>query len=242
VNYDTTRPGPADPASPGKTSRLQQPPAGSTLPLVPLRPGRQIGPHLPGITEPAERADAARNRRRLLDAARELVREHGVDALTMDALAKRAGVGKGTVFRRFGNRTGLMYALLDHSESLAQEAFIFGPPPLGPGAPPVDRLIAFGRARLLDIEVEGELYRAAELGSPERHYSSQPYRVLRTHVAMLLREADTPGDSGLLTDALLSALAAGLILHQIRTLGYTREQIGDNWEALVRRVTGQLAQ
>ncbi|MEU1982187.1 helix-turn-helix domain-containing protein [Nocardia sp. NPDC019395] len=201
-----------------------------------------MGPQLPGTTEPAERADAARNRRRLLDAAQELVREHGVDALTMDALAKRAGVGKGTVFRRFGNRTGLMYALLDHSETLAQEAFIFGPPPLGPGAPPVERLIAFGRARLLDIEVEGELYRAAELGSPERHYNSQPYRVLRTHVAMLLRDAATPGDTGLLADALLSALAAGLVLHQIRTLGRTREQIGDNWEALVRRVTGGSAQ
>lgn len=238
MNYDTPAPDPTG-------TRPDDPPASAAadeLSVVSIRPLRPVGPRLPGTAEPAERADAARNRRRLLDAARELVREHGVDALTMDALAKRAGVGKGTVFRRFGNRTGLMYALLDHSEALAQEAFIFGPPPLGPGAPPVDRLIAFGRARLLDIEVEGELHRAAELGSPERHYTSQPYRVLKTHVTMLLREAAAPGDTGLLADALLAALAAGLVLHQIRTLGYTRDQIADNWEALVRRVAGRGAQ
>ncbi|WP_063059533.1 TetR/AcrR family transcriptional regulator [Nocardia sienata] len=195
-----------------------------------------MGPELPGTAEPAERADAARNRRRLLDAAQELVRDHGVDALTMDALAKRAGVGKGTVFRRFGNRTGLMYALLDHSETQAQEAFIFGPPPLGPGAPPVERLVAFGRARLRDLEVAGELYRAAELGSSEDHFGSRPYLVLKTHVTMLLREAGTPGDPALLADSLLAGLGAALVLHQLRALGYTREQIGDNWEALVRRV------
>ncbi|MGW3280155.1 TetR/AcrR family transcriptional regulator [Nocardia rhamnosiphila] len=199
-------------------------------------PHRGVGPELPGTAEPAERADAARNRRRLLDAAQELVRDHGVDALTMDALAKRAGVGKGTVFRRFGNRTGLMYALLDHSETQAQEAFIFGPPPLGPGAPPVERLVAFGRARLLDLEVAGELHRAAELGSSEDHFGSRPYLVLKTHVTMLLRDADSPGDPALLADILLAALGAALVLHQLRTLGYTREQIGDNWEALVRRV------
>src|SRR5690606_4356106 len=104
------------------------------------------------------------------------------------------------------------------------------------------RLIAFGHARLLDIEVEGELHRAAELGSPERHYTSRPYLVLKTHVAMLLREAGAPGDSGLLADALLGALAAALVLHQLRNLRYTREQIADNWEALVRRVAGPAAQ
>ncbi|MET8798100.1 helix-turn-helix domain-containing protein [Nocardia sp. NPDC004568] len=207
-----------------------------------VHPPRPVGPVLPGTGEPAERADAARNRRRLLDAAQELVRDHGVDALTMDALAKRAGVGKGTVFRRFGNRTGLMYALLDHSETQAQQAFIFGPPPLGPGAPPVERLVAFGRARLLDLEVAGELHRAAELGSSEDHFSSRPYLVLKTHVTMLLRDAGTPGDLGLLADSLLAGLGAALVLHQLRAQGYTREQIGDSWEALVRRVAGRAEQ
>ncbi|MEV0299398.1 helix-turn-helix domain-containing protein [Nocardia sp. NPDC050710] len=196
----------------------------------------RVGAPLPGTTEPTERADAARNRRLLLDAAQQLVREQGVEGLTMDEVAKRAGVGKGTVFRRFGNRSGLMRALLDHSDRKNQEAFIFGPPPLGPGAPPVERLVAFGRARLLDIEVEGELRRAAEIGEAGDRYASAPYNLLKAHVAMLLRQADVGGELPLLADGLLALLAAPLVIHQMRVLGYTREQIGDNWEAFIRRV------
>ncbi|MEV6321143.1 helix-turn-helix domain-containing protein [Nocardia sp. NPDC051787] len=195
-----------------------------------------VGAPLPGTSQPAERADAARNRQLLLDAAQHLVREQGADSLTMDALAKRAGVGKGTVFRRFGSRSGLMLALLDHSDRKFQEAFIFGPPPLGPGAPPVERLVAFGRARLLDIEVAGELHRAAELGEAGDRYSGAPYGLLRAHVAMLLRQAEAPGEIPLVTDALLAMLGAPLVMHQMHVQGYTREQVGDNWESLVRRV------
>ena len=50
----------------------------------------------------AERADAARNRLHLLATARQMLSEQGTDRLTMDGLAERAGLGKGTVFRRFG--------------------------------------------------------------------------------------------------------------------------------------------
>ncbi|MFG1795735.1 TetR/AcrR family transcriptional regulator [Nocardia sp. NPDC049149] len=198
-----------------------------------------VGTPLLGDTEPAERADAARNRQLLLDAAQQLVREQGVDSLTMDALAKRAGVGKGTVFRRFGSRSGLLMALLDHADRKFQEAFIFGPPPLGPGAPPADRIVAFGRARLLDIDVEGELYRAAEEGAAGDRYSGAPYGLLKRHVSMLLREAQTPGEISLLADSLLATLSAGLIMHQMHVQGYSRDQIGDNWEALVRHVVSR---
>ena len=53
---------------------------------------------------PAERADAARNRLHLLTTARQMLAEQDPDRLTMDGLAERAGLGKGTVFRRFGTR------------------------------------------------------------------------------------------------------------------------------------------
>jgi len=98
---------------------------------------------------PAERADAARNRRLLLATAREMLAAHGADKLTMDGLAERAGLGKGTVFRRFGTRAGIFQALLDDDERAFQQQVLSGPPPLGPGAPPLDRLIAYGRARML---------------------------------------------------------------------------------------------
>jgi AcrR family transcriptional regulator len=197
-----------------------------------------IGRPLPGNAEPVERADAARNRALLLDAAQQLVREHGVDSLTMDALAKRAGVGKGTVFRRFGNRTGLMLALLDHSEQNFQAAFMFGPPPLGPAAAPVDRLIAFGRTRLQNIAIEGDLHRAAEA---KGRFGAGPFALHKAHVVLLLRAAGVDGELPLIADTLLSALSAELVTHQIDILGHTRAQLGDNWEWLVRRVVSPVA-
>lgn len=178
-----------------------------------------------------ERSDAARNRQLLLDAAEALVAEIGADAVTMDAVAKRAGVGKGTVFRRFGNRAGLMLALLDHSEQKLQAAYMFGPPPLGPAGTPLERLIAYGRARLAGIEVEGEMRRAAD---ETNRYRTAPYNISKTHVSLLLRQLGATGDIGLLADTLLASLDAGLILHQIRALGYRPEQIADQWENVVR--------
>src|SRR5690349_21090306 len=110
---------------------------------------------------PPERRDAARNRVLLLDAAKELVERCGASAVTMDAVATAAGVGKGTVFRRFESREGLMAAVLDHSETEWQLQVMSGPPPLGPGADPWDRLLAFGRTRLETTLLHAELIREA---------------------------------------------------------------------------------
>ena len=77
------------------------------------------------VSAPQERGDAARNRALLLDAARRLIAERGADAVSMDDIAAAAGVGKGTVFRRFGSRAGLMMVLLDEDEKASQEAFLF---------------------------------------------------------------------------------------------------------------------
>ncbi len=85
---------------------------------------------------PLERSDAARNREALLAAAQRLIDRCSVDGVTMDAVAHEAGVGKGTVFRRFESREGLMAAVLNRSETEWQASVIGGSPPLGPGAPP----------------------------------------------------------------------------------------------------------
>src|SRR3954449_10937594 len=59
---------------------------------------------------PRERADAARNRRRILAAAAELVDERGIGRVSMDDVARAACVGTGTLYRRFGARSGHLYA------------------------------------------------------------------------------------------------------------------------------------
>lgn len=191
---------------------------------------------LPIAGEEAERCDAARNRRLLLDAATDLVATVGADAVTMDAVASKAGVGKGTVFRRFGNRAGLMRALLDHTEKKLQHSFMFGDPPLGPGADPIDRLVAFGRARLEFVNVQGEVLRAAESADDAR-YSAPAHMVNFTHVLSLLRAAEVDGDLELLAYWLLTPLEATLVLHQYRDLGMPMDRLADGWEDLVRRAT-----
>ncbi|MEV0634756.1 helix-turn-helix domain-containing protein [Streptomyces sp. NPDC050619] len=187
--------------------------------------------------EPCLRADAARNRARLLEAAAHLVAEHGAAGVTMEAVAVAANVGKGTVFRRFGDRTGLLTALLDHSEKKLQAAFLSGPPPLGPGAPPVERLRAFGRAQLRRSVDELDLQLAAE-PSPDRRFSHPARRVRFSHVALLLRQAVPDADSELLAHSLMGYLSPVLIHHLTKQCGMPVERLEAGWDDLVDRVTG----
>jgi len=203
-----------------------------TIP-TPRDPGRLL-PVFGQPGTPPERSDATRNRRLLLNAAVTLVAEHGVDTLTMDELARRAGVGKGTVFRRFGSRAGLMLALLDHSEREFQAAYIAGPPPLGPSADPVERLVAFGRARLDLTEIQGEI----KVATAGVRYSTTLYQTDVTHLSMLLRQAGAAGASRLLAEMLLATIDAPLVLHQVHARGTPLSAIADQWELLVRRVSG----
>ncbi|MGC2796558.1 MAG: helix-turn-helix domain-containing protein [Mycobacterium sp.] len=189
------------------------------------------------VSAPQERGDAVRNRARILDAARRLVTEHGADAVTMDDIAAAAGVGKGTIFRRFGSRAGLMMVLLDEDERASQQAFMFGPPPLGPDAPPLDRLLAFGRDRLRFAHTHHELLSAANR-DPQSRYGAAA-TVLHTHVRMLLASAGTTGNLDGQSDALLALLEADYVEHQLIERGQTLQALGDAWESLARKLCGR---
>ncbi|WP_128434972.1 TetR/AcrR family transcriptional regulator [Streptomyces cyaneus] len=186
--------------------------------------------------EPCLRADAARNRARLLEAAARLIAEHGAAGVTMEAVAAEAGVGKGTVFRRFGDRTGLLTALLDHSAKKLQADFLGGPPPLGPGAPPVERLRAFGIAVLYRSAEQLDLQLAAQ-PEPTRRYSHPSARALHTHVTMLLRQTLPDADCDLLAQTLMAYLDPALINHLTRQCGMSMERLEKGWLDLVDRVT-----
>jgi AcrR family transcriptional regulator len=185
---------------------------------------------------PPERGDAARNRALLLDAARRLIAERGADAVSMDDVATAAGVGKGTLFRRFGSRAGLMVVLLDEDEKAQQNAFMFGPPPLGPGAPPLDRLIAYGRQRLTFVHHHHALLSDAAR-DPQTRFSP-PMMLHRTHVRMLLESAQTTGDLDAQADALLALLDADYVEHRIAEGDSLRTQ-GDAWEGVARKLCGR---
>ncbi len=179
------------------------------------------------------RADAARNREALLVAAQELVDRCGVEHVTMEAVAQQAGVGKGTVFRRFGSREGLMGALLDFSEAEWQGSVIAGKPPLGPGAAPYDRLVAFGHSRLVATLRHAELIHAAGYaGSP----SVPAYSFARMHVRMLLAELGVTGDLPLLAVALLAPLEMPVLRQQVDVDGFPVTRVFDGWVDLLDRV------
>jgi AcrR family transcriptional regulator len=202
---------------------------------IPQVEGNVVQRGLP-MLEPVrhERADAARNRATILAAAEALVAEHGAGCVTMDQVARAAGVGKGTLFRHFGDRCGLMRALLDERERGLQEGFIRGPAPLGPGAPARERLIAFGERMLEHIEIQGDLLVAAENGAPGERLRHSVYAAYRAHVAALLADAGYEGEIGYLADVLLGALVSELVLFQRRELGMSQAQLKRCWGELVR--------
>ncbi len=205
-------------------------------------PNRSTGPEPASPREltllgqpPRERADAARNRSRLLDAAAQLVRELGAQHVTMDAVATAAQVGKGTLFRRFGDREGLMRALLDHAETEYQRGFLTGPPPLGPGAPARERLEAFGRSTIRHHLCHLDLYLAADTCAERRLLV--PAAALRVHhIATLLRQAGAEGDAELLAQALNGYLDPVLLHHLHVQRDYPVARLEEGWHQLADRL------
>jgi AcrR family transcriptional regulator len=186
---------------------------------------------------PQERGDAARNRTLLLGAARRLIAERGADAVTTDDIAAAAGVGKGTLFRRFGSRAGLMIVLLDEDEKAEQQAMMFGPPPLGPGAPPLDRLLAYGRDRLNFVHTHHALLSDANR-DPQMRFIA-PVMFHHRHIRVLLEAAGTAGDLDAAAFALLALLDADYVQFQMTERGQTLEQLGDGWESVARKLCGR---
>lgn len=183
-----------------------------------------------------ERADAARNRRLLLAAAREILAEQGAGGLTLEAVAARAGTGVGTVYRRFGDLAGLTHAMVDAHEYEFQRGFLQGPPPLGPGAPPLERLHAFVDAFVDRLEDQAELLAVAETASVRARYESGAYAAHHAHLAALVAELRPGADAAYLADALLGPLEAALHVHQRRTRGMSADRVRAGVHAVVDRL------
>ncbi len=179
-----------------------------------------------------ERADAARNRVRVLAAAERLFAERGVPGVTMDDVAAAAGVGKGTLYRRFGDKGGLAMALLDEQERELQHQLLTGPAPLGPGlgpgpgadagrgprglsAAPADRLAAFVAAYLRLLDRALDLVLLSETSTPGARFRTGAHGFWRQHCRLLLQGASVP-DPGLTADVLLAALSAEQVRHWLR--------------------------
>jgi AcrR family transcriptional regulator len=154
----------------------------------------------------------------------------------MEQVARAAGLGKGTVFHRFGDRAGLALALLEDGERRLKEAVLQGPPPLGPGAPARERLLAFVDA-LADFTLHNaDLLIAADFGRQGGRYSTEAYAAWHEHVTDLLEETPPHVDSGLLAHQLLGALAPDLLQHLRQRARVGERRLRHSLAELSRRV------
>jgi AcrR family transcriptional regulator len=182
---------------------------------------------------PRLRADAARNRERVLAAAEELFATNDARDVTMEDIAQAAGVGRATLYRRFATPAAVALALLDEHERRLQQDILRGGPPLGPGAPPAERLAAFYAAMVDLLERHLHLALGAETGSAR--FRTGAYGFWRVHVRTLL--ADTQTDqSDATVDLLLAPLAPELYQYQRYERGIEHEQITAALTSLARKM------
>lgn len=186
---------------------------------------------------PPERADAARNRARILDSAHDLFAHRDPCSVSVDEIAEAAGVGKGTVYRRFGDRARLMQAVLDGRERAFQAAVLSGDPPLGPGAPAAARVEAFLCGLVTQLEQIGDLIAEAETGAGWQ--TSPPQQFRRMHLRVLIGQVRADLDAEILADMLLAPLSAVPYLQQRRVAGYTPDRIRAAVCALARGVLAE---
>ena len=188
-----------------------------------------------------ERSDAARNRRAVLEAARALFEERGVTCVTMEEISRAAGVGKGTLYRRFPNKGVLCQALLDKPtrEFQRRTMELVGEP--GAGSLQklgrfLDGLVWFTEENL-DLLYGGEepLWGATRLA----RFRSPAYDWRRWTVLGLLRGAAREGelDGGLdleyLATALLAPLEVDIYYHQRQEAGLPPNRISAGLRSLV---------
>jgi AcrR family transcriptional regulator len=183
----------------------------------------------------AERADAVRNRRAILAATEDLLATRRPQEISMEQVAAAAGVAKGTIFHRFGNRMGLMRALMVERAQALEEAVTAGPPPLGPGAPDRDRLLAFldaiagvvsrNKSLLTELAYSAATEPAADETDEKaaRDRNDHPvYRFWHGHISSLIAAQRADVDAEMIAHVMLGALHSEPILAQLAAEGPER--------------------
>src|SRR5882757_255184 len=194
------------------------------------------------MPERKPRADATRNREAVLAAADTLfIRCESPEAVTMADIAAAAGVGKATLFRGFGDRTGLIHALYELRLAPVRRAVEEGAPPLGPATAPLQRVPALLDAALCFKLDNRHLALALEGTGGDSPYEADHYE--RWHRTLQDALDQIPGLTGLTGNdftahALLAATRADLVEHLVGRQRMTREQLRAHLAAFAARVLG----
>jgi AcrR family transcriptional regulator len=164
------------------------------------------------VPGPSTRKDAVRNRKAVLAAADALFdRCESPEDVTMADVAAAAGVGKGTLFRAFGDRRGLLLALYGARVEPIREAVAAGPPPLGPATPPLERVPAVLDALLCFKFDNRRLALALEETGSSSPYQAAHYQQWHDLLHAMLEQIPIRNDTGFTAHVLLAATRADLI-------------------------------
>ncbi|MBB5956750.1 AcrR family transcriptional regulator [Saccharothrix tamanrassetensis] len=182
------------------------------------------------------RADAVRNRAKVLEAAGRLFAERGVESVTMDDVAAAAGVGKGTLYRHFGDKSGLATALLDQRETELQKGILSGRPPLGPGMGPADRLVAFTTAYLGFLRESLDIVLLSQTSTTGARFRPGAHAFWRRHCSYLLEQCRAP-EPDIAADVLLAALSAEQVQHWLVDQGLPFDRLSAALVQVTRSLT-----
>jgi AcrR family transcriptional regulator len=195
-----------------------------------------------GSPRRSERRDAAEHRERILEVARELFAAHGVDAVSMHQIALAAGVGQGTLYRRYAHKGDLCMDLMrERCQQFMEE--IFAMLAAKAASPALERLDKTLTAVIALLEERGSWLgptAAVEMRDQPCDETDASHRLalqyspwhrwLHELFAWLLAEAVERGEMAPLdidytTDALLSALHPMVYRFQRQERGFSAERI-----------------
>ncbi|CAA9551940.1 MAG: Transcriptional regulator, AcrR family [uncultured Truepera sp.] len=181
---------------------------------------------------PSERCDAAENRRRIVTVAKHLLAENRLDESSMQEIARAAGVGQGTLYRRFADKGELCEALFaDDLEVFRKRADAYLDGALS--TPALSRLEWLLAEKIRFVDAHLPLFLAAHEVAGARRYDvfrKSHHTWTRERVVGLLEEAQVNGEAQLedvafTADAVLASFAAPLLAYQRRELGYSLARV-----------------
>lgn len=172
------------------------------------------------------RSDAARNRAAVLAAADALFRDAAQSGdVTTAAIAAAAGVGKATVFRAFGDRSALLRAVFDERFLSLRRRIDTGPPPLGTGGEPAERVLAILDAVLLHKIANRSLSMAIERTSDNSPFVGPHYEPVHAVIAAELGTLGLARAAEFVAHALLGVVRADLVEYQLGQPGWSRQRL-----------------
>ncbi|MFE9636419.1 TetR/AcrR family transcriptional regulator [Streptomyces sp. NPDC006463] len=191
------------------------------------------------MPERKPRKDAARNRAAALAAADTLFAQcRSPEGVTMADIAAEAGVGKATLFRAFGDRTGLIRALYEARLEPVRNAVEEGPSPLGPATPPLQRVPALLDAVLCFKLDNHHLALALEGTGSDSPYRTDHYERWQSLLRDLLDQIPGLTDSDFAAHALLAATRADLVEYLAGEKGMARGEMRRQLASFTARVLG----